>query len=71
MSELVISHPKMVACKRCGLLVGFSEDPVKVFFCIPCFDTVTIDGARLEIRNDQAQTQSAASPDKPTVDMTQ
>lgn len=39
---LIITNPKMVACNRCGLLVGWAETPPEPFFCIPCFDKVRI-----------------------------
>lgn len=37
-----ITNPQMVVCKRCGLLVGWSEQKVDTFYCIPCFDHVKI-----------------------------
>jgi hypothetical protein len=30
----------MVCCKSCGLLVGWSREPVREFYCIPHFDDV-------------------------------
>jgi hypothetical protein len=32
---------EMVACAKCGLLVGWTREKMpRPFYCIPCFDTV-------------------------------